>query len=330
MITGRIIHAFLGLLVSLGLRAVLQHLIRRERSMSAIITGCVAASYFLALLWAAASNIPREPRVLFPAGSAGIAHLFGQTFLGTINNAFILLAWGFLYIGYMHYAALQRERERTLRAEALATEARLRALQHQLNPHLFFNTLNAISTLIKDGRTNDATLVITRLGDFIRTTLRQDPGARVSLADELMTVQQYLDIEQIRVGERLHVEYDIAGDAYRAHVPSLILQPLAENAIHHGIAKLPGSGTIAFRARIRNDVLILRLDNFSTDRSATDGDPVVQSSAPHVEGVGEGIGLRNVRERLQALYGDGFTLETAPLGGNGYRVRITLPFVPAV
>jgi hypothetical protein len=238
MFAEKLLLTLLGVAISLILRAILRRMLADQRSMTTLVVTSVVASYLLAAAWTATANlltIPIETAFLGRHSNYGsIGTLFG----GTVYNSFTLVAWAFLYLGLSYYFALQLERERALRAETMVAEVKLRALQHQLNPHLFFNTLNAISTLIVERRNDDAAVMIARLGDFLRATLRQDLAAQVSLAEELSLAGQYLDIEQVRFGERLRVTYDIEEDAYRALVPLLLLQPLVENATRHGIGRL--------------------------------------------------------------------------------------------
>jgi LytS/YehU family sensor histidine kinase len=239
--------------------------------------------------------------------------LFG----GTVYHAFSLVAWGFLYLGIKHHRAWQDERERALRAEAAAADARLRALQYQLNPHFLFNTLNAISTLVLEHRNEDAAAMIARLGAFLRATLQRDVMTRVSLADELGFAQRYLDIEQVRFEDRLTVQLDVAEEAYVATVPLLILQPLVENAIRHGIAPLEAGGSLAIRAAVTTE----RAGGGRwLDLSVENDMPAAARDGAH------GIGLTNVRERLTMLYGDRFQFSAAH-AGDRFRVQMRLPYV---
>ncbi|HEY9229360.1 MAG TPA: histidine kinase, partial [Gemmatimonadaceae bacterium] len=229
-------------------------------------------------------------------------------------NAFTLLAWSLLYVGIKHQQALHAERERSLRAEALAHKARLEALRWQLNPHFLFNALNAISTLVIDGRSKEAAAMIARLGDLLRSTLEVPSEAEIPLASELELVQRYLDIEQVRLGDRLALDVSVASDAWTARVPSLLLQPIVENAVRHAIAPRAKGGRIAVSARRAGERLHLVVE---------DDGPGLNSNA---SSNGGGIGLTNTRERLRYLYGDAqqFRLDRGDLGG--LRVRFDLPF----
>ena len=314
MLAEKLVLALLGVAMSLVLRAILRRLHAAQRSMAAIVITCVVWSYLLAAVWTAAANVLTIPIEAMFLGRTSSYDSVGALFGGTVYNSFTLVAWGFLYLGVKYYLALQLERERALRAETMAAEVKLRALQYQLNPHLFFNTLNAISTLIVEHRNSDAALMIARLGDFLRATLRDDLASQVPLAEELSFAGQYLDIEQVRFGDRLQVTYDVDEDAYRALVPLLLLQPLVENATRHGIARMEGQGTVALSARIVGQLLEVSIENSGPPR--TRADTAVA-----------GIGLANVRERLAVLYGDRQEVLTTLLTDGGFRVEIRLPFI---
>lgn len=311
MIAEKTLLTILGVGISLILHRLLRHLLRVERSVGTLIAACVAASYLLALVWTATFNVLAQP-IASAFGINASVRTLGQLFGGTVYHAFALLAWGVLYIGIRHYAALLDERERAGRAEAAASEARLRALQYQLNPHLLFNTLNAISTLIVERRNDDASQMVARLGDFLRTTLRRDGRPLVTLADELTFVGEYLDIEQLRFGDRLRVTYDVDEDTYAALVPALLLQPLVENAVRHGIAPNEGKGTMALTTRRHGSTLVIGVEN-STARHP----------GPRDAG---GIGLANVRERLAVLYGDRAQLRAGAVDGGAFGVTLVLPY----
>lgn len=311
MLAEKLLLTLLGVAISLILHIILRRMLAGQRSMTSLVVASVVASYLLAAVWTATANLLTIPIETAFLGQHSDYGSIGTLFGGTVYSSFTLVAWAFLYLGLTHYAALQIARERAWRAETMVAEVKLRTLQHQLNPHLFFNTLNAISTLIAERRNDDATLMITRLGDFLRATLRQDLTAQVPLAEELSLAGQYLDIEQVRFGERLRVTYDIEEDAYRGLVPLLLLQPLVENATRHGISRLESGGTIAISARVVGTRLEVTIENSA---------PVPSRSA-----IGSGIGLTNVRERLAVLYGGREEVKTSDDSGM-FRVDIKLPF----
>lgn len=206
-------------------------------------------------------------------------------------------------------------RERELHASELEknlAQAKLQALQMQLNPHFLFNTLHSISSLMhKDVEAADR--MIMRLGDMLRAALESSDTQEVTLRHELGFLQHYLEIEQIRFGDRLTVKLEIAPDTLEAQVPNLILQPLVENAIRHGIEPHAKPGRIELRALRQVDVLTLEV----CDNGA--GLPADQPAA-------EGVGLSNTRARWEALHPGAHGLEFHNAPGGGLRVRMTIPF----
>ena len=221
-----------------------------------------------------------------------------------------------MYVGIKHQQALHAERERSLRAEALAHQARLEVLRWKLNPHFLFNALNAISTLVIDGRSREASAMIARLGDLLRSTLDLPAGPEISLAAEIELVRRYLDIEQVRFGDRLSLDVSVDDDAWTALVPPLILQPIVENAIRHAVAARVAGGRVLVHARRAADRLLVTVED--------DGPGIANGADVAVSR--KGIGLANTRERLRLLYGDAhhFTLGRGDLGG--VRVAFDLPF----
>ena len=325
MLAAKVALTLLGIAASLALRAILRPLLARQVPLARVVALSVIASYLIAGVWTAAFNVIDMPLARAMIGGdwsiRSVAALFG----GTVYHAFSLVAWGFLYLGIKHHRAWQDERERALRAEAAAADARLRALQYQLNPHFFFNTLNAISTLIVERRNDDAAAMIARLGEFLRATLQRDVTTCVSLGDELGFVQRYLDIEQVRFEDRLTVRLDIAEEAYTATVPLLILQPLVENAIRHGIAPLEGGGALDISARVSEGGPQRWLD-ITIESDAPDLEHAEQDAA-------RGIGLTNVRERLAMLYGERYQLTAERVAGAGtdaaprrFKVYMRVPY----
>jgi LytS/YehU family sensor histidine kinase len=218
----------------------------------------------------------------------------------------------FVYYAYDYYAKF---RDRELRASQLAarlTMSQLQALKMQLNPHFLFNTLNSISSLMYTN-VDAADAMITRLGDFLRMTLANEGLQEVPLQQELDFLEHYLGIERIRLEERLSVTMDVDDEALGARVPNLGLQPLVENAIHHGIAELPRGGAIALTARRDGELLRIAIRN---DR------PGSEQGTP----VREGIGLTNIRARLAQLYGTGHELRFEDCSDGALLVSLAIPF----
>jgi LytS/YehU family sensor histidine kinase len=234
---------------------------------------------------------------------------------GTMSSFYVLLCWSGLYFGIKYYQQLQLQTEQTLKATALAHEAQLKMLRYQLNPHFLFNTLNAISTLILDNANETANRAVSRLSDFLRYTLDNDPMKRVTLGSELHAIDLYLEIEKVRFGDRLVVRKEVENATLEALVPSLILQPLIENAIKFAITPSVDGGTLKISARQHNGMLVLQV--------ADNGPGLGNGSGTKKSG---GVGLKNTRERLQQFYGDKQDFTLAPNDPHGLIITINIPF----
>jgi signal transduction histidine kinase len=206
-----------------------------------------------------------------------------------------------------------RVRDRQLAEARLAAhQAQLAALRFQLNPHFLFNTLNAISTLVVEAGATEAEAMIGKLSDFLRASLSADPGDFIALEDEFETVQAYMDIESVRFGERLDVHYACEPGLSGALVPSLILQPLVENAVKYAVAPSKQVVSVRIEARAEGDQLVLVV--------ADDG----RAGPAGVKPSGTGVGLRYVRGRLEALYGPQGSLDAGP-GEDGFTAVLRMP-----
>jgi two-component system sensor histidine kinase AlgZ len=226
-----------------------------------------------------------------------------------------LIAFCGLQAMVLHRAALRAEGARLVLASQATRDAELRALKYQLQPHFLFNTLNAISSLVNDDRKRDASRMIARLGDFLRTTLAETHGHEVTVGDEVAFTLAYLDIEKARLGDRLQVDIQTGPDILDALVPHLLLQPLVENAIRHGIAPRGEGGLVSIRVQREADFLRVEVENDRIDDANVD-DVAID---------GHGVGLANVRARLDALYPAAHRLEAGPAGAH-WRVTIELPW----
>jgi two-component system sensor histidine kinase AlgZ len=214
--------------------------------------------------------------------------------LNTINWAFVFMIWLTLYFGAL---AVRQFRAAELRESELARAlqlAELRLLKSQLNPHFLFNALNAVRSLIAHdpARAQDA---VTRLANTLRYTLSSAREELVSLAQELEIVQDYLDLESLRLEDRLSIDCEVSAEARAVRIPVMLLQTVVENAIKHGIAELPGGGVLRVHGELRDDMLILEVEN-------------PRPLAPPPE-ASEGIGLRNAAERLRLLFGERASLD---------------------
>jgi two-component system, LytTR family, sensor kinase len=233
----------------------------------------------------------------------------------SMQAAIMLFLWCSLYFSIREWRQSVQERERRLRAEAQLQEARLSALRYQLNPHFLFNSLNAVSTLILAGEAEAAMRVLAQIGDVLRITLESEDVIETTLASEIALTQEYLAIEHIRLGSRLHVEVNIAQETEDAMVPTMLLQPIVENAIRHGIASQVEGGAINIRSEISVDRLQIIVQNSGAVHSE-DG-PATLSS---------GIGLGNTVERLKTLYQDDFKFQLNWPTEGGCEVVLELPF----
>jgi signal transduction histidine kinase len=304
-----------GFVLSLALRYAYRPLIRRGTPLLTLVAIAVVASYLVSMAWTAFDNLVAVPVYTAFGVRPPVFRNVMQVFGGTVYNAFTMLAWSVLYIGIRYYAALQAERERSLKAEAAAHQAQLEALRYQINPHFLFNTLNAVSTLVTERRNDEAARMLSRVGDFLRLTLTAPVRDEVALADEIDYVRQYLDIERVRFGDRLRTEVDVAPDAWEAAVPSFVLQPLIENAVRHAIAPREAGGTIVIEAKRAGDVLRVAIID--------DGPGVREESRANGN---SRIGLTNTRERLREMYGDRARLELSNGDGAGTRATVEIPF----
>jgi two-component system, LytTR family, sensor kinase len=229
---------------------------------------------------------------------------FREVLLTSFSNNFFVFG---LMVGVGHaavYARRARERDEQL------ARAELRALKSQLHPHFLFNALNTVSAYVRTDP-DAAERMIARLSELLRHALSSPGSHEVPLAEELRVARAYLEIEQVRFEDRLRVRWDVDPEAYEAAVPHLILQPLVENAIRHGIAPRAAEGTLAITAARRNGTLHLEVRD--------DGVGLPPEAA-------EGVGLANTRARLHQLYGDRQRMEVVPAEGGGVHVRLTMPF----
>ena len=179
----------------------------------------------------------------------------------SVQCAFILFVWCSLYFSIKTWQQATREQERFLRAEAETRDARLSALRYQLNPHFLFNSLNAVSTLVLEGNSAAATRMLAQIGDFLRTMLDTETKLEIPLSEEVAFIEQYLAIEQTRLGSRLCADVSISAETLDAMVPSMLLQPLVENAVRHGVAPCIEGGEIQIRSRLDGIHLKLTIRN---------------------------------------------------------------------
>jgi two-component system, LytTR family, sensor kinase len=203
----------------------------------------------------------------------------------------------------------QEQRLASSELEGRLTEARLESLRLQLHPHFLFNTLNAISAFVA-GEPERAQRMIARLGELLRRTLNGGAAAELPLSQELELLAPYLDIQRIRFGERLRFEVEIGDTIAQALIPTLILQPLIENAVEHGVKRTADGALVRLSAQRSGDRLRMEISD----------------NGPGPGPQGDGIGLANTRARLAGLYGRAHRLEIGPMETGGTRVTIELPY----
>jgi sensor histidine kinase YesM len=208
------------------------------------------------------------------------------------------------------------------RLESEMSRARLEALRRELNPHFLFNTLNSVSALARRGDGDRAAVALARLSELLRRVLDDALEEQISVEEEIALLRLYLDIVDLRYGDRLDVDVRVDPDARRALVPSLVLQPLAENAVKHGVEAMRGRARLQIRVTSREGRLDLSVRN-SGPASPGAAITVVDPDAPQ----GTGVGLRNTRDRLRTLYGEAAALTLRPVPSGGAEARISLPLV---
>jgi two-component system LytT family sensor kinase len=230
-------------------------------------------------------------------------------------NFILFLLWS-TFCSAILYAAHSQERERSLlQAQVLAREAELKMLRYQINPHFLFNTLNAVSALIVTGQAAAAEAMVNKLARFFRNALSRESTAKVTLAEELRVQLEYLNIELTRFPDRLRWSTQLEPGLEKALVPHLILQPLFENAIKHGVARMFAPVELKLSAARRTGQLVLVLDN---ETKGVGQKPDLQ------EQPGEGVGLANVARRLENFYGSAAGLSVVQKDGR-FTVELRLP-----
>ncbi len=245
---------------------------------------------------------------------------FGHLWLSKFYNGlltYVILYGTILLVGFLldSRERLAVQQTETARLNEQLSKAQLNALRRQIEPHFLFNALNAIAGLVREKRNDDAVSMIAGLSDFLRRVVADSDRQEVPLEEELEFAQKYLDIQKVRFAERLQFSVDVPKELFAAQVPNLILQPMVENAVKHGIAKRVQGGAIRIAAARSNGRLELSVYN--------DG----PSLAVGWEQGHNGIGLSNVRTRLQGLYGEAFVLSMRNREPGGVEVLLSVPFV---
>jgi two-component system LytT family sensor kinase len=290
LVWSKLARTLIGFTLSLGVRVVYKRLRARNAPAGVLGAAAVACSVAFGAVWAALYKsygwIVTAPPVSL------VEHLQNWPAFGrdVLDYAYVLFAWSTSYFGIKYWQDLQAERERALRASALAHQAQLEMLRYQLNPHFLFNALNSIRASIDEDRSR-AKGMITELSEFLRYSLVSAQRTGVPLREEIEAVKNYLTIERIRFEEKLEVELDIAPEAEGVLVPSFIVHPLVENAIKHGMRNGGAPLRVRLVARVENGCL--RLEVANTGHLADEPAKAREST---------GIGLKNIRRRLDAVF----------------------------
>jgi len=237
--------------------------------------------------------------------------------LGTVFLNFTVLAgWSALYFGINFYLIVEQQIDELQELGDQASSAQLAMLRYQLNPHFLFNTLNSISTLVLLKQTERANAMLSRLSSFLRYTLVNEPTAHVTIAQEVETLKLYLEIEKMRFESRLRPGFDIDPRAVKARLPSLLLQPLVENAIKYAVTPLEDGAEINVSARLDGDRVQIIVSDTGPGLHETKTRPNLST----------GVGLGNIRDRLAQAYGPDHRFEAGMNPGGGFRVEIEIPF----
>ena len=253
---------------------------------------------------------------------------FAQLFLGVFYlDATLLVSWSALYYAINFFLQVEEQNDQLIQLENQATSAQLAMLRYQLNPHFLFNTLNSISTLVLLKQTEPANAMLTRLSSFLRYSLSNEPTGRVTVAQEVETLMLYLDIERMRFEERLRTTFAIDPASEPGLLPSLLLQPLVENAIKYAVTPQEAGAEITIAAQLVGPNLRI---------TVSDTGPGLQSEATDNrlsgvtfdggEPVSTGVGLANTRDRLAQAYGDQHRFEIIDPPDGGFAVQIEIPF----
>lgn len=295
-----------GGLVCFGLFLALKRFRTRRFSMQAALA-CLSSSW--AALIVALVNIHALDDGNFPGDFPNYAALLIYAFMYWY---WFYLSWSAAFLAVSFSLTAADQERRALVSKTEAHEAHMRALRYQINPHFLFNALNSIASLIEEDR-EEAERAIVRLSEFLRSSLALDPLEEISLAEEFALQEAYLAIEMVRFPNRLRVETHLPAELADFRVPCLILQPIVENAVKHGVRRSNGLTTLKISACRAQDGVVVEIED---DADAAQSAAMVES--------GLGIGLNNVRKRLAARYRDAFRFECSP-GPAGYRVEMLFP-----
>jgi signal transduction histidine kinase len=304
-----IVESIVGYCITL-LLATLYHYYRRQRRLAAILLTIVTlgvATVLYSVLDAFSFSF-----IKLADPGLNLSLVLGTIFL----NFTVLAGWSALYFGINFYLIVEEQMDQMAALENTASSAQLAMLRYQLNPHFLFNTLNSISTLVLLKQTERANAMLSRLSSFLRYTLANEPTAHVTLQQEVETLKLYLEIEKMRFEDRLRPSFDVDPRVSQARLPSLLLQPLVENAIKYAVTPKEEGAEINVTARLSGD----RVQIAVSDTGPGLYEMKARASAS------TGVGLANIRDRLAQAYGPDHRFETRSIPGGGYGVEIEIPF----
>ena len=263
-----------------------------------------------------------------PDSEASFAQLFVGIFIFPLT---LLGAWSALYYAINFFLQVEEQADRLERLQAQATGAQLAMLRYQLNPHFLFNTLNSISTLVLLKQTEPANAMLTRLSSFLRHTLVNEPGGKVTVQQEVETLKLYLDIERMRFEERLRTEFRIEPAAANACLPSLLLQPLVENAIKYAVSPQEEGAKISISARLVGQRLRITVSDTGPGLQNPGGATSFAGTIAGGAGIisSTSVGLANIRDRLAQAYGEDHVFEIRSPPQGGFTVIIEIPYETA-
>ena len=307
-----IVHTLLltatGYSLTLLMASLFRRLIRMRPVLTLILSLSVvmlaSSAFSIIETWSYATFIKPESR---PAG---------VEYMGAILLNFSLLAaWAALYYGINYFLLLEEQIDQREKLEGQASSAQLAMLRYQLNPHFLFNTLNSISTLVLLKQTERANAMLARLSSFLRYTLANEPTAKVTLAQEVETLKLYLEIEKMRFEERLRPHFRIDAETIGARLPSLLLQPLIENAIKYAVTPSEKGADIWIIAKREGQAVRIEV----VDDGDGSGSEIAASQST-------GVGLANIRDRLSQAYGGAHRFDTRQNEQGGFSVIIEIPY----
>lgn len=237
----------------------------------------------------------------------------------TLYDVFVLLIWTGAYFIINYHFLLLEQKEMTLQAVAQAHQSQLQMLRYQLNPHFLFNTLNAISTLVLGEQTKEANGMLTKLSAFLRFSLVNQPQQKITIEEEVYALWLYLDIEKVRFQDRLKTDFNVTEQANHALIPSLLLQPLIENAIKYAIAPMENGGIISLNVEKNDNRLSITMCDNGPGLNETGEKPIYDEKS-------SGVGLANTKNRLKELYPSDHNIDIKNREEGGVKISIDIPF----